>query len=92
MDLYAKIVVKIIQSQEAIIGPVAVEQAQLIPQLHIDWSTQEVNITDGGPKAVDMLVTQYARLFGQTSVEVCKEAAAPLLRQLQGNQLPQTLL
>ena len=37
MDLFEQIVVKIIQQQEAIIGPIAVEQAKQVKKLKIDW-------------------------------------------------------
>lgn len=92
MDTYAQIATKIIMAQELIIGPIAVEQARLIPHLQIDWNAHQVVIQGDEPGALDQLVNQYKTLFGQTSVEVCKEAAATLMRQLPATDLPQTLL
>ena len=90
MDVYAQIAVKIIQAQEAIIGPVAVEQAQRVPHLKVDWDKHQITIDGDEPQAISKLVEAYQQLFGQVSREVSKEAAAPLLGQLQG-ALPEAL-
>ncbi len=82
MDIYAQIAVKIIAAQEAIIGPVAVEQAKQVTGIHVDWVKQQISIDGDEAAAIDQLVEQYKGLFGQISVEVCKESAAPLARQL----------
>lgn len=92
MDIYAQIVVKIIQAQEAIIGPVALERAQQIAGLKIgDWSKQEVSISGEEEKVVDKLVGVYKELFGQISVEVSKEAAGALTGQLPADHVPAAL-
>ncbi|HSW85509.1 MAG TPA: hypothetical protein VLF79_02770 [Candidatus Saccharimonadales bacterium] len=91
MDIYAQIVVKIIKSQEAIIGPVAIEQAQRIPHIKLDWPHEKVSIDGDEAKAVDALVDVYKELFGQISVEVSKEAASGLLGQLKSAELPEAL-
>jgi len=91
MDLYDQIIAKIIEEQETIIGPVAVEQAKQVGGLKIDWPQHDVDVS-GDPKvAIDKLVEQYKELFGQISVEVCKEAASKLLAQLSPAQLPDSL-
>lgn len=91
MDVYSQIAESIIRHQEAIIGPVAIEQAEQIPHLHLQWDKRQVSI-DGDPiSVIDNLVQAYKKLFGQVSVEVSKEAAASLLGRLQPNRLPQTL-
>jgi len=91
MDVYAQIAEKIIEHQEQIIGPVAIEQAEQIPELHIDWTKHEISISGDGSQAIDRLVQQYKELFGQISVEVSREAAATLLGQLPADRLPKTL-
>ena len=91
MEVYAQIALNIIRRQEAIIGPVAIEQAEHIPHLELNWQKKEVHI-DGDPVTViDNLVQAYSRLFGKVSVEVSKEAAASLLGQLHPNRLPHSL-
>ena len=91
MDVYAQIVVKIIKSQEAIIGPVAIEQAGRVAGLKVDWPKQSVSLTGDESKVVDKLVEVYKDLFGQISVEVSKEAAASLVGQLPADGLPEAL-
>ncbi len=92
MDVYAQIVEKIITQQEAIIGAVAIERAQTIEGLQVDWSKHAVSITAQDKVGViEKLIEQYKELFGQISVEVCREAAAPLLSGLSPEQIPQLL-
>jgi hypothetical protein len=90
-DVYAQIAEKIIEGQETIIGPVAIEQAQQVPDLHVDWKKHEVSITGDAGKAIDTLVERYKELFGQVSVEVSKEAANSVAGELNPDQLPTSL-
>lgn len=91
--IFDQIALKIIKSQEAIIGPVAIEQAQRVPHLKVEWSkdNQQVEIEGDKTHVLDALVEVYKELFGQISVEVSKEAAASLVGQLPAGQLPETL-
>ncbi len=91
MDVYEQIVSKIIKSQEAIIGPVAIEQAARVPHLKLDWDHEKVAIDGNDAKVIDALVAIYKELFGQISVEVSKEAAAGLVGQLPTTDLPEVL-
>ena len=91
MDIYAQIVVKIVQAQEAIIGPVAVEQAQQVANVKLDWEKHQATVTGDEEKAIDDLVEIFQRLFGQISVEVSKEATASLTSRLQADQVPDAL-
>jgi len=91
MDIYAQIVKKIIEQQETIIGPVALEQAKQVKELKIDWPQHGVDITGSPQTAIDDLVAQYKELFGQIAVETCKEAAAIFLAQIPSDQVPGSL-
>lgn len=91
MDLYTQIAEKIIEQQESIIGPIAVEQAKLVDGLDIDWPQHSVSITGSPQEAIDGLVEQYKELFGQIAVETCKEAVGRLLSQLSADQHPRSL-
>jgi hypothetical protein len=91
MDVYAQIAERIIAGQATIIGPVAVEQAKQVPNLHVDWKSHTVSITGDAPKTIDSLVQRYKDLFGQVSVEVSKEAVYSLMGKLKPDQLPHTL-
>ena len=91
MDVYAQIAEKIIAQQESIIGPVAIEQAKQVAGIKLDWGKKEVSISGDESKVIDELVAKYKQLFGQISVEVCKEAAAKVASQLSGDKLPKSL-
>jgi hypothetical protein len=91
MDTYAKIAIKIIQEQEGIIGPIALEQANKVAGLSVDWGKHEVAITGDERDVVDHLVAQYEHLFGRASVEVCREAVKDIVISLPQNQRPQSL-
>lgn len=91
MDVYAQIAVKIISQQETIIGPVAVEQAKAVSGMKVDWAQHQVIIEGDGSSVIDNLVEQYKQLFGQISVEVCKEAVGRLAQQLSPEQIPASL-
>lgn len=91
-DIFDQIVAKIIEQQEAIIGPIAVDQARLVKELKINWSNKhEIDIQGNPQAAIDELVQQYRELFGQIAVESCKEAVSKLLVQLPVDQQPSTL-
>jgi hypothetical protein len=91
MDIYAQIATKIIEKQETIIGPVAIEQASAVTGLEVDWPKHEVKVSGNEPSVIDKLVNQYKGLFGKISVEVSKEATSKLVSQLPADQQPATL-
>lgn len=90
-QVFSQIVEKIIEEQEAIIGPVAVEQAKQIRELAINWPEHDVDITGNPQQAIDELVEKYKELFGQIAVQVSREAAASFLAQLPADQQPKSL-
>ena len=91
MDIYSKIVSKIIEQQESIIGPIAIEQARRVAELKVDWSSRQVDLTGDPQKVVNELVEQYKELFGQIAVETCKDAVQTLIAELPQEKVPQTL-
>lgn len=91
MDVFEQIVIKIIKSQETIIGPVAIEQARRVPHLKVDWEAEKITINGNEAHTIDRLIEVYKELFGQISVEVSKEAAASLVGKLPADQLPEAL-
>lgn len=90
MDIFEQAAERIIREQEAIIGPVALEQARKVSGLEIGEENRVV-MTGDKPVILDQLVAQYERLFGKTSVEVCKEAIGNLLPQFPAQQVPSLL-
>jgi len=91
MDIFAILVEQIIKEQETIIGPIALEQARKVQGLKIDWQNHEVFLEGNKTQILENLVDQYRALFGQASVEVCKEAVGRYRSQLSSDQLPQAL-
>jgi hypothetical protein len=91
MDVHSELVKKIISAQERIIGPLAVEQAKKVHGLSLDWSKKNVTIEGDKKKILDELVKQYEHLFGQTSVEVCRDAVKNMLDDIPKDQLPPVL-
>ena len=90
-DIFDQMVSKIIEQQEAIIGPIAVDQAKLVKELKINWAQHKVDITGNPQDAIDDLVEQYRDLFGQIAVETCREAVSKLMTQVPVDQQPASL-
>ena len=91
MDVYAQIAEKIIEQQENIIGPIAIERAKTVTGLKVNWDKHQVSVTGNEQAVIDKLVEQYKDLFGKISVEVCKEAASKLISQLPADKQPASL-
>jgi hypothetical protein len=91
MDVYAQIAEKIIEHQETIIGPVAVQQAEQVNGLSVDWLNRTVTISGDQRQVIQDLIEAYKVLFGQIAVEVSKEAVAHLSTSLTHDQLPALL-
>ena len=92
MDIYGEIVEKIIEEQEKIIGPIAFEQAKKVPGLSIDLQKHEVKIQGDQRETLQKLVEQYRHLFGQASVEVCKDAVKDIIKQAPSDKIPSLIL
>lgn len=92
MDIYTRLVEKIIKEQETIIGPVAWEQAAKVSGIIIDPQTQQITLSGDKKDLLEKLVRQYEGLFGRTSIEVCKEATRDLVATAPKDQIPQILL
>jgi len=91
-SVYSELAKSIIEHQESIVGPVAVDQAKKVSGLNVDWSSKTVVVDDStAMTTIDNLVEQYKVLFGQISVEVCKEAVGRLAQQMTPEQMPASL-
>lgn len=90
MDPYVSAVSRIIKEQQSIIGPVALDQAKKIAGLEVS-GVDDVKITGNKKEVLENLVNQYAKLFGQASVEVCKEAFLPVSDKFKPAEVPDIL-
>lgn len=91
MDIFGRIAERIIKEQEGIIGPIALEQAQKVQGLTIDWQKHEIAFDGNKSDILEKLVEQYKGLFGQASVEACKEAVKGIISEVPQNQIPSLL-
>lgn len=91
MDPLANLVIKIIKTQEAIIGPLAIEQAQKTPGLELNWLEQKVEFKNEKKGVIEALVKKYEAIFGRTSLEVCREVYHSLSSEIPKEQLPSIL-
>jgi len=92
MDIFIKLAKKIIEEQETIIGPVAWEQANKVSGLMANIEEHSVTIEGDKKNTINELVKQYAGLFGQTSIDICRQAVHDLISQLPKDQIPNTFL
>lgn len=91
MDIFSQIAEKIIKEQESIIGPIALEQAQKVPGLNVDNQKNQITIDGNKTDILEKLVERYQGLFGQASVQACREAVKGLLTQVPKDQVPALL-
>lgn len=90
-DVFNKLVVKIIEQQETIIGPLAVEQAKKVPGLSIEWPGKKITLNADKKTILESLVKRYQAIFGQTSLEVCKEIVHSMASNIPLDQIPSLL-
>ena len=90
MDAYAQAISNIIKQQQAIIGPVALDQAKKVSGLEVSGA-DDVKITGNKKEVLDSLVHQFEKLFGKASVEVCKEAFEPYQDKIPATEVPDIL-
>ena len=91
MKGYEQIAQAIIRHQEKIIGPLAWNEADKV--MGLDYNEKGEVILKGDSKGIlESLVRQYENLFGQASVEACKDAVRPSLKDIKGVDLPEILL
>lgn len=84
----------IVSSQEDIVGPLAVEQANTVSGIHVDTSGKvkiSLKESDDSKRLLQNLVKKYEQLFGQASVEICRDAVRQSGLQLDDTDLPEIL-
>ena len=90
-DVYSQVILKIINEQQLIVGPVAISEALKVSDLKVSPDLKFVQVTNGGKEALEGLVKQYEKLFGQASVEVCKRVSKEILATLPSSGIPDIL-
>ncbi len=90
MDPVAQAASRIIKEQEAIIGPVALDQAKKV----VGWaivSVDDIKVTGDKKQALEGLVKQFEKLFGKASVQVCKDAFMKYADKIPQTDVPDIL-
>lgn len=90
MDTYSQLVAEIIKEQQNVIGPLALDQAKKVAGLNIADMNHPI-LSGNAKEILAHLVEKYAELFGQASVEVCKEALKQIKTPPTSDQLPEIL-
>lgn len=90
MDIYTQVIIRIIKEQQNVIGPLAVEQAKKVEGLTIS-GLEDISIRGNGKMVLEHLVSEYEKLFGKASVEVCRDAIEPLRDKIPSGDLPDIL-
>lgn len=90
MDTFAQAIRNIIKEQKQIIGPVAIDQAKKVSGLKLE-NSDDVVIEGNKKEVLTSLVNQYSKLFGQASIEVCKEAFEPFSDKIEAADIPDIL-
>lgn len=91
MDIFSQMAERIIKEQEGVIGPVALEQARKVNGLSVDMQKHEIIFSGNKTEVLEKLIEKYKELFGQASVEVCKDAVRNILSQIPKDQVPSLL-
>lgn len=90
MDPYSQAIARIIKEQQAIIGPIALDQAKKVMGLQVT-GIDDIKFAGNKKEILGNLVNQYAKLFGKASVEVCKEAFSIYSDKIPATEVPDIL-
>ncbi len=91
MDPFSQAVQKIVKEQGNVIGPLALEQARRVHGLTIDPDEHSVSFSGNRTEILEHLVEEYQKLFGQASVQVCRDAARSIMAKLPPQEVPSLL-
>ena len=90
MDIYTVAVRQIIKQQLTIVGPLALDQAKKVTEISV-VSLEDIRIKGNGKTALEKLVIQFSQLFGQASIEVCRDAVKEITPPIPSEKLPEIL-
>jgi hypothetical protein len=91
MDIFTQLAERIIKEQENIIGPIALERANNVPGMKVDWANRTVSLEGDRTEILEKLVESYRHFFGQASVEVCREAVKQIITGIPQDKIPAIL-
>lgn len=86
-----KLIKAIIEGQSAIIGPMAIDLANRVAGLSVSKDLSTIQITLEGKSVLNELVKIYEKVFGQASIEVCRDVVKESSDKLSEKDLPAIL-
>ena len=81
----------IVSVHKELIGPYAIQVANRVSGLSVSKDLATIDVQREEKVITGELVQEYKKLFGNTSIELCKEALQELLPNVTGEQLPEEL-
>lgn len=72
MTVFEDMASKIIKEQQTIIGPLALREANKVQGLKVN-TPDDIVIEGNSKEILQKLVEQYAKLFGNASIQLCRE-------------------
>lgn len=90
MLAFSPAVSKIIDSQKEVMGPLAFTLASQVEGVTFNRDCS-VQIDGDAKKVLHDLVTVYAQMFGQASIEICKDAVHSITPPIAPDMLPDEL-
>ena len=87
-----KVISKIISAQSEVIGPIAYDLAHNVGGLQFGDRNTISAVSGDYKNVLAELVKQYSQLFGQSSIEICKDALHSVDPPLDKNLLPDELV
>lgn len=93
MTIFEQIATKIIKEQELIMGPVAWYEARKVQSINVvDEKNGVVRIDQAdNASAINNLVENYVKLFGNAAKKICKDAVTALIAELSPSEIPASL-
>lgn len=82
LNTYQQIANTIVREQSNVIGPIAWKVASKVNGITVSSHEVILQDNDNGKLVIEKLVAQYTTLFGQASVEVCKDAVKRIFTKL----------
>lgn len=90
LDKYIEAAKKIIHEQEQLIGPLALDLAKGANGLVVG-SVEDIALSGDPKTALESLVVQYTKAFGNASVQVSKNAIRKTREPFTSEELPEIL-
>ena len=91
-SIASEIATAIVRHQTEIIGPLATQQASKVHGVVVSQNSVQILETSSDPQQILVeLVNKYAQIFGNTSIEVCKDALKEANITISTKDLPQIL-